>query len=189
MKHFRQFKIRYFDRFRVQHELFEATLDESFFREWHNKLSSDPTTDNWHNSAASCIHLLVRHKDAPDWLRDIYANDSRFERRQVALLSSSTYKYKHIHKILTDRSNILKRMFFATVIYDLQKGFEVQPEHIAKLIIGPVVLPTFKNMVRRAIQEEITLALIDPDPITRTLAKIFYNATPIQKQLLIDSIK
>ena len=92
----REYKIKYFDRFRVQKEIWATTLDDSFFREWHNKLSAE-SEKNWHQSSTTCIRLLVEHQDAPEWLRDIYASHPRVEKRMVALLSrSGDYKYKNI---------------------------------------------------------------------------------------------
>jgi len=187
MKHYREYKIKYFERFGVQDTFFKATLDESFFREWYDKLSAK-SEENWHQKASTSIRLLLAHKDAPDWLRDLYANHSRYDRRHVALLSSPIYKYKNIEKILMDRSSTIKLIFFHSVLYDLQHGLEIKPEHILRLITTPIILPSLRNLLRITIQEEVA-ALIHPDSIVRTLAKIFYNATPMHKQLLIDSIK
>lgn len=189
MKRYREYKIRYFDKFGIQRNYFAADLDESFFREWYDKLAVDPE-ENWHQSAATSIHLLVRHKDAPDWLRDIYANHSRYDRRQIAFLEGSpTYKYKNLERILSDRSTVVHELFFHSVMTDLQRGFSVQPEHLSKLLfMPPLTVPSLRTSFRQAIQEEYA-ALVHPDSTIRTLGKIFYNATPEQKQLLLNSIK
>jgi len=188
MKHYRKYKIKYFERFGIQRQIFAAKLDEAFFKEWHDKLSINPE-GNWHQTASTCIRLLVEHPDAPEWLRDIYAVHPRYDRRHTAFLSrSGNYKYKNIDRILADRSNTIKTFFFHSVLYDLKNGIEVQPEHLSKTLESPSSIPSLKVLLKQTISEEVG-ALIHPDPTVRTLAKIFYNASPEQKQLLLSSTK
>jgi hypothetical protein len=189
--------MRYFNLAKSQTKWQNLSVGEDIFEEWYNKLAPDPVTEekNWYLHATSCIHHLVSHKDAPTWLRDKYINHKRADRRIAALMTNSgSYKYKHIDKILSDRSKNMQEQFLALLAEDIKKeqidftGVSVDSFSKILSICGSTGALFVKALYELQVNEFV-LNLLDPNPLVRNMAKWYESIDQQEKDLLNTIVK
>jgi len=171
---------RYFDKYYIQREFYEDSLPEQFFTDWYNKLAPDPGTEksNWHHEASTGISHLLQHKDCPDWLRDIYSNNSRADRRFIAFFGNPSYTYRNVDKILNDKAQSISERFANDLVNKVNEiPFEYLNADNFMKCLGLLARNSFIIFEQgyKAINQDLVLNLIDEDPFIRNFGKWYYT--------------